>query len=398
MRIGEPSSGAVASIVVTFFVVVRIEEPYSDRVVIGLSLAVGLDGLFGDPRSSIHPVAWFGGAMNSLERKLFRDSRCLGAAYFVVGVCLAWIATYILKFALFTLASVIGLNRKLGSRLAERVIGIALTALAGYLSLSGNSLRKIARSIEDKLAGSNGDMLAGSNEDKLAGPNHDMLAGNDLEGARAQLRSLVGRNSAELSVSEVARATIESLAENSVDATVAPLFWGALYGAPGFMIYRAINTMDAMVGYSNIRYRKFGWASARADDVANWLPARISYLIVKSLAGDSEVRERISKIARTQSRDHPSPNGGLIEGAFAGALGITLGGTTIYPHGVEERPILGFGPAGQVRDIALAIKLSRQLQQRALVLCMSIGIFARLFVYIYKYCGQASSRIGQSNL
>ena len=161
----------------------------------------------------------------------------------------------------------------------------------------------------------------------VAGP----LAAGDLAGARAQVRHLVGRDVAELSESEVARAAVESVAENSSDAVVAPLLWGAALGIPGLLGYRAVNTLDAMIGHRSPRYERFGWAAARLDDLANWVPARVAGLAAAVAAlqvGGSPTT--VLRVVRRDAGQHPSPNAGVVEAAFAGALGIRLGGRNVY--------------------------------------------------------------------
>ncbi len=191
----------------------------------------------------------------------------------------------------------------------------------------------------------------------------DRLEAGDLEGARELLPSLCGRDPGVLDADRLARAALESIAENTSDATVAPLVWGAVAGVPGLLGYRAVNTLDAMVGYRNARYERFGWAAARTDDIANLLPARVSGAITTALA--PLVGGRPADAWRAWRRDaakHPSPNAGVAESTMAGALGVTLGGRTEYRHGVEMRPTLGDGPTPVVRDLRRAVRLSEAVQ------------------------------------
>ena len=165
------------------------------------------------------------------------------------------------------------------------------------------------------------------------------------------------------------RATVESVAENTSDAAVAPLFWGAVAGVPGLLAYRAANTLDAMVGYRSPRYARFGWASARLDDVLNWLPARATAaltVLTAQLAGGSP-----AGAWRAWQRDgaaHPSPNAGRCEAALAGALGLRLGGRNVYGSRVEERPTLGDGQPPVRGDIGRAVRLSRAVWTAAATL------------------------------
>ncbi|MGH9022986.1 MAG: CobD/CbiB family cobalamin biosynthesis protein, partial [Acidimicrobiia bacterium] len=167
---------------------------------------------------------------------------------------------------------------------------------------------------------------------------------------------------AHLDRAEVARAAIESVAENTVDAVVAPALWALVGGARVVFAYRAVNTLDSMVGYRDPRYARFGWAAARADDVANWVPARLTAFLVAA----SRPR-RAATVWRTVRRDapaHPSPNAGVAEAAFAGALGLRLGGPTVYRGRSDPRPYLGDGRDPAPEDIADAVRLSDQVTVR----------------------------------
>jgi adenosylcobinamide-phosphate synthase len=157
---------------------------------------------------------------------------------------------------------------------------------------------------------------------------------------------------------------VESVAENTSDACVAPLWWGAVLGIPGLVGYRAANTLDAMVGYRSARYRNFGWAPARLDDLVNYLPARTCALLTGVVAG------RPGEVWRVWRRDaggHPSPNAGPVEASFAGALGLQLGGKNSYGDEVEDRGTLGDGPAPQVPDIRRTARLARRVATAATV-------------------------------
>jgi adenosylcobinamide-phosphate synthase len=185
------------------------------------------------------------------------------------------------------------------------------------------------------------------------------LDAGELDRARAIAPTLVGRDPAVLDEAELARAAVESVAENTSDAVVAPLLWMAAFGPAGAAGYRAINTLDAMVGHRDERHLRFGWAAARLDDAANWLPARLTALLAIGLAGG--MRRGAWHAAFVDGARHPSPNAGRAEGAFAGALGVRLGGINRYAHGAEERPVLGDGAAPGGGDIARAVALARRV-------------------------------------
>ncbi|MFW6205461.1 MAG: adenosylcobinamide-phosphate synthase CbiB, partial [Actinomycetota bacterium] len=187
-----------------------------------------------------------------------------------------------------------------------------------------------------------------------------LVAAADMDGARARLPTLVGRDPTRLEASEVCRAAIESVAENTVDAVIGPVFWGAVAGPAGVAAYRAVNTLDAMVGHRGLRYEHFGWAAARLDDLLTWSAARLSAAVAvalaPSVAGD---RAAAWRTLRRDGARHPSPNAGRLEAAFAGALGVRLGGRNRYPSGVERRPDLGAGRLPEPEDVLRATRLAR---------------------------------------
>ena len=193
------------------------------------------------------------------------------------------------------------------------------------------------------------------------------LSDDDLPRARLLLTSLVGRATADLDAAEVSRAVVESVAENTVDAVVAPALWGALAGAPGALGYRAVNTMDATVGYRNERYERYGWASARLDDLANFIPARLTAVLVVAARPRSALA--VWQAVRHDAPAHPSPNSGVAEAAFAAALGLRLGGSNTYGDRIEQRPALGRGRPPEIGDIGAAVGLCRDVTNGLLASC-----------------------------
>ncbi|NUS43291.1 MAG: cobalamin biosynthesis protein, partial [Mycobacteriaceae bacterium] len=250
-------------------------------VALGLALGFVADLVAGDPRRG-HPVAGFGSAAGALERATYRDGRPAGIAHTAVLVGAA--------------AGVGALARRAG------VLGVAA---ATWTALGGQTLVRTGARMADH------------------------LDAGDLDAARALLPSLCGRDPAQLDADGLARAALESVAENTSDAAVAPFFWGAVAGAPGVLAYRANNTLDAMIGYRTDRYRRFGWAAARLDDLANLVPARLTGLLTVLLAPVVRGSRRSALTAwRVDAAAHPSPNAGVAEAAMAGALGVRLGGPT----------------------------------------------------------------------
>ena len=300
----------------------------------GAGIAAGYvaDVLFGDPRRG-HPVALFGSGAAALERLTYADSRRAGALH--VG----------------TLLGAVGLLGVAVERAAARRgpgWTMVATAAATFVALGGTSLSRT------------GDQMAG------------LLHAGDVAGARRLLPSLCGRDPAVLDSAGLVRAALESVAENTSDAHMAPVMWAAVAGVPAVLVYRGANTLDAMIGHRSPKYARFGWTAARFDDAANFAAARLTALLVAACApvvGGSPA-EAVRAWRRDAAR-HPSPNAGVVEAAFAGALGVRLGGPTQYAHELEIRPTLGDGRAPEVSDLARAVRLSRIVQAAAVAVCVS---------------------------
>ena len=275
---------------------------------LGVALGLLADRVLGEPPTSVHPVAWFGRVMGVLEERIWADRRLPGVLYAATGLGLGVTA-----------------GRLLGS-----------TPAAVVLAAAGRELRRVALEVAAR------------------------LDAGDLAGARELLPALVGRDVDDLDERQIAAAVIESVAENAVDAVVAPVFWAWVAGAPGALGHRAVNTMDAMVGHRSPRHRRFGWASARLDDLANYVPARLFATLVALLrparAGD------VVAAVRRQAPAHPSPNAGVAEAAVAAALGRTLGGPLRYRGVPELRPELGGGPRPDASDVRRAVALVDEVE------------------------------------
>lgn len=299
-----------------------------------MGLAVGFlsDLLFGDPRRG-HPVALFGRGAAAFERLSYADTRRAGVVH---------------------TAAVLGALGAAGL-LIERAAGrgsAVTTAAATFVALGGTSLTRT------------GNQMA------------EHLAAGDVDAARALLPSLCGRDPSVLDADGLARAALESVAENTSDAQVAPILWGAVGGVPAILVYRGANTLDAMIGHRTPRYHRFGWAAARFDDAANFVAARataVMVIVCAPIVGGSPVGAW--RAWRRDAARHPSPNAGVVEAAFAGALGVRLGGPTQYAHELEIRPTLGDGPPPQIADLGRAVRLSRAVQvATALVAVVLSGV------------------------
>lgn len=266
-----------------------------------------------------HPVVWLGGAISALEARWNRPAwspglrRALGVATIVLIAGAAAFAGWLLQ------------------RLAGgSPFGFLLLVLVATVGLAQRSLHEHVAAVRDA------------------------LAAGDLPAARTAVGMIVGRDVAGLGAGEVAAAGIESLAESFNDGVVAPAFWLAVAGLPGLFAYKALNTADSLIGHMEPRWRAFGWAAARADDLANLIAARFAGLLI-ALAGGRGFRTMLR-----DARRHASPNAGWPEAAMAGALGLTLGGPASYDGLRVERPAFGAGPAPTSADLARGLRLYRR--------------------------------------
>jgi adenosylcobinamide-phosphate synthase len=286
------------------------------------------DLALGDPRRR-HPVAAFGQAAQRLEHRIYAPTRARGALYAAGLVALAALAG------------------ELVARTARRAgLGGAGLAALTWAALGGRTLAREAERVATH------------------------VEHGDLDAARAALPALVGRDVAGLSESEICRAAVESVAENTSDAVVGALIWGALGGPAGVAAYRAANTLDAMVGHRDERYESFGWASARLDDLMSLPAARggaaLAIACAPLVGGSSG---SAWELVRRDGSSHPSPNAGLMEAAFAGALGVRLGGELSYGGKTEQRTPLGDGRSPEPRDVRRAIRLSLAVGAAAALTC-----------------------------
>jgi adenosylcobinamide-phosphate synthase len=304
-----------------------------------LLMASALDAMIGDPRRLPHPVramGWWIAWFDDRVRTLCRSAVSLRVA----GICIAG-GLPLMTYLAGTVA-IDGVERMaswLGSALS---IGLASTTLA-------------ARDLWDHVRAVDAPLQAG-----------------DLPTARRALAMIVGRDTSALSESEIARATVETVAESAADGVIAPLFYLAIGGAPLALAYKAINTLDSMIGHRDERYVDFGWASARLDDLANWIPARMAAVLIILGAGLVTGRpDRVRdgwRVFRCDGSKHPSPNSGRPEAAMAGILGVRLGGRNVYDGIVQERPFIGErGRMTEPHDIALAA--------RVMVAASMLGVF-----------------------
>lgn len=273
-----------------------------------------LDLILGDPRWLPHPIRWIGRYISFLEDKIriFADtplSEKVGGVFLfiiVVGTVfgLAWILLYF-------------------SFLISHFSFLILSVFIGYVSLSIKSLKGEALSVASA------------------------VENISIVEARKRLKNIVGRDTGNLCKDEIYRAVTETVAENTSDGVIAPLFYLALGGPALALAYKAVNTLDSMVGYKNEKYKNLGWFSARMDDITNFIPARITAILMVFASFILRFNWRNSlKIIWRDAKKHPSPNAGFPEAAVAGALGLQLGGTNYYFGAPHHRPLIGDGKIG----------------------------------------------------
>jgi adenosylcobinamide-phosphate synthase len=295
-----------------------------------------LDAVLGEPPEAVHPIVLMGFVISAFEKRALRLKNPRSRR--LAGIVLALSVPSLVFVSTRKILSVV--PRKPGW-----VMGTAL--LCTTLSMRG--LGEAAEEVERG------------------------LGEGRLDRSRRQVGRLVGRDTDELSESEVCRAAVESVAENTSDGVVAPMLYGVLFGAPGALAYKAVNTLDSMVGYRQPPYEDLGWASARLDDFANLAPSRLTMLCTAAISG-RPLRTLLSAL-----RYGPltaSPNAGMAEAAFAGALGVKLGGANMYGGVLREGPILGDGRLPTPEDIRRAVRLMRRCCVLAgILLFLAEGVF-----------------------
>lgn len=297
-----------------------------------LAAGYAADLVLGDP-ARLHPVAGFGTLADLVERAVYAPTRARGTAYalgLVAGAALG------------------------GELLARRVGREAAMLALTWAALGGRSLAREAGRIAA------------------------MLDAGDVPAARAALPALVGRDPERLDADGVCRAVVESVAENTSDAVVGALVWGAVAGPAGVAGYRAANTLDAMVGRRDERYAAFGWAAARLDDALSWPGARAAGGLAVACAPLVGGSPRAAwRVLRRDGASHPSPNAGRMEASFAGALGVRLGGPLSYGGRPEQRPELGDGPRPTTADVHRAVRLSTAVGAIAAVAAAGARVLRR---------------------
>ncbi|MBD1378710.1 adenosylcobinamide-phosphate synthase CbiB [Metabacillus arenae] len=269
-----------------------------------ITIAFLLDLLIGDPKNMPHPVKWFGTSIVFLEKKLNIGEKRKRNGVILVVLLIFIVCTVTILLQLFFYSIHI-------------YLGILFEALVIFTTIAQKSLKEAAMEV------------------------YYPLVKKDLKASREALSFIVGRDTEHLQEEEITRGAVETVAENTNDGITAPLFWAFVGGAPLAILYRLVNTLDSMVGYRNERYNQFGWASARLDDLLNWIPARLTgFIMVLSGKGVQSLWSCLRILVR-DAKKHPSPNSGWGEAAMAALLGVQLGGTNYYKGIRSDRAKMG---------------------------------------------------------
>ena len=293
-----------------------------DELILILPLVIGyiLDIVFGDPVGLPHPVVYMGKSISFFEKRLNKGNNIIikGAVISLILILLSFIVTkFVIELSYLNI-----------------YIGITVSSLLIFFCLAGKTLIHEVKMVFDALEVS-------------------------LERGREQLSRIVGRDTAELSAEEVKKAALETLAENLSDGVIAPLFWYAIGGIPAMMAYKMINTLDSMIGYKNDRYREYGSIAARIDDIANYIPARITAIFMILVVG----RINLIGFVFRFGKEHASPNSGYPEAALAGILNCKFGGTHNYFGQSVYKPYIGYNERELTyKDMLTATSVNRRVE------------------------------------
>ena len=303
-------------------------------VILPLLLGWLLDFIFGDPSRLPHPIVWFGKMISWGEHRLNSGTHRMAK-----GALMA------VAFILLVFFAVWGLKRLI----PNLVLWLILDTVIIFYCLAGTTLIREVREVF-------------------------LALDRSLDEGRRQVARIVGRDTSQLSAQEVRTAALETLAENLSDGVIAPLFWLALLGTPGMLAYKMVNTLDSMIGYRTERYKDFGCWAARIDDVANYIPARLTALLMVIASG----RLSLLKFVWQNGRRHASPNSGYPEAALAGILNCRFGGPHIYFGELFDKPYIGTNDRKlTTRDMHIAVAINR----RAEVLMLALSLLVALLLY-----------------
>ena len=310
---------------------------------IALAAAIILDAVIGDPHRMPHPIRAIGALISKLEAKLYpKEAKDIGSSAYFAGGALLWLIV-------MAVVAVITAALTVGSYMLHPLIGLATETVLTFYILAAGSLRDESMSVYDAL--------------------------NDINEARSRLSMIVGRDTGRLDEAGVIRAAVETVAENTSDGVIAPLLYTAIGGPVLGMCYKAVNTMDSMLGYHNSRYEYFGRFAARCDDIANYIPSRLSALFM--IACRPRDIKRTFRIWRRDGRAHKSPNSAQTESVCAASLGIRLGGDSFYAGKLVSKPFIGDDTRPVEKD---DIKRAIRLMFSAEILCTAVIMLIMLIL------------------
>ena len=311
-----------------------------------LSLLIGwiLDLLTGDPQRLPHPVVWFGKMISSCEHQWNKGSyrKAKGAITAIALILTVFVIVWMIRtvFGIFALFIFDGSHQQVYQ---IPVLLYLFDAIAIYFCLAGTTLIREVRAVF-------------------------LALDRSLEEGRHQVARIVGRDTSQLSAQEVRTAALETLAENLSDGVIAPLFWLALLGTPGMLAYKMVNTLDSMIGYKTERYKDFGCWAAHIDDVANYIPARLTALLMVLATG----RLQLLRFVWKYGRNHASPNSGYPEAALAGILDCRFGGPHYYFGELFDKPFIGTNErALTTADMKKAIRVNRTAEVLMVILTLA---------------------------
>lgn len=306
--------------------------------ILPLLLGVLLDSVFGDPISLPHPIVWFGKLISHSEHA-FNNGKHRKLKGAVIAITLI-VCVFTVTWAILRLINCIPVN------IIRITLGVATRTILVFYCLAGKTL------INEVL------MVFEAMEESL-------------ERGRQQVARIVGRDTSELTAQEVRAAALETLAENLSDGVIAPLFWFTLLGVPGMMAYKMVNTLDSMIGYKNERYQDFGCWAAHIDDIANWIPARLTAMLMIFANGTPN----LTGFVRKYGRQHASPNSGFPESALAGILDCRFGGTHNYFGVPVYKPYIGKTARDfSFHDVKTAIRINRRSQLLMVIISLIVSL------------------------
>ena len=320
-----------------------------------ISLLIGwvLDLIFGDPARLPHPIVWFGKVISAFEHSLNKGShRKLKGALTAIGLILF---VFVFVWMLRKLLGIFALFIFDGTHEQVYPIPVLLylfDILTIFYCLAGTTLIREVRAVF-------------------------LALDRSLDEGRQQVARIVGRDTSELSAQEVRTAALETLAENLSDGVIAPLFWFAILGTPGMLAYKMVNTLDSMIGYKTERYRDFGCWAAHIDDIANYIPARLTALLM-ILSSGSRSTSSLFTFVRVNGRNHASPNSGYPEAALAGILDCRFGGPHYYFGQLFDKPYIGTNDRPlTTADMKTAVRINRTAEILMVLLtaaiCLLVG-------------------------